>query len=224
MPEVRPVHIATRNGKVRVVASVGGEFAVRDGWIEEDPEGGVYVRRESSSDRIEVDVPDGTDVTIGTTSGSVECSGPLGSVRIATVSGKIHVEQAVRVDVRTRSGAVDIGTCGEVCRVVTTSSKVHVGRAHLACVAAVSGLVALERVADAEVKTVSGKVLMATSGGGRVAVKTVSGKVEILVPRERPPSMRLKSVSGRVEKECDAGDDGEIAVATVSGQVRVSSG
>jgi predicted membrane protein len=54
-------------------------------------------------------------------------------------------------------------------------------------------------------------------------VRTVSGKVEILVPRELRPATRLKSVSGRVQCDCEEGSDGEISVASISGKITVSS-
>ena len=76
----------------------------------------------------------------------------------------------------------------------------------------------------AEVKTVSGKVLLGTTGAGRVTVRTVSGKVEIRVPQDVHPETRLKSISGRISNECPRGSDGEIAVASVSGAIRVSCG
>jgi DUF4097 and DUF4098 domain-containing protein YvlB len=205
---------------VRVLA--GHDLTVNGGSIERHEDGAVYVRRDHDATEIEIRCPSGIDVTIGTIAGSVETIGPLGVVRIATVSGKIHVENAGQVDVRTKSGAIDIGSVEGECRVVTTSSKVHIGRAGRACVAGVSGVVLLERVFDAEVKTVSGKVLCATSGAGEVSVRTVSGKVDVMVPPNVRPATRLKSVSGRVECDCETGGDGAIAVATVSGRIRVS--
>ena len=64
---------------------------------------------------------------------------------------------------------------------MTTSAKVHVGSAgRAATIAGVSGRRArCEQVDGAEVKTVSGKVLLGTTGAGTVSVRTVSGKVEI---------------------------------------------
>jgi DUF4097 and DUF4098 domain-containing protein YvlB len=169
-----------------------------------------------------VHCPTGSDVTIGTMSGSIDTEGLLGGVRIATASGKVHVAEAGRVDVRAKSGSVDIGTCTGECRVVVTSAKVHIGKAQRATIAGVSGVVLAEGVEGAEIKTVSGKVLVGTTGGGDISVHTVSGKVEILVPRDVQPTTRLRSISGRVRCECPTGGDGEIAVKSVSGAIRVS--
>ena len=144
-------------------------------------------------------------------------------MRLATISGKIRVDEAARVDVRTKSGKIEIGTCAGDCRIMTKSATVRVARAGRATVAAVSGLVLLERVTSAEVKTISGKVLIGSSGGERVSVHTVSGKVEIRVPAATRPATRLKSLSGKIQNDLTPGDDFEIAVVSMSGAIRVSS-
>jgi len=155
-------------------------------------------------------------------SGKIELSGPLGSVRVASVSGKIRVDEAARVDARSKSGKIEIGTCAGECRIMTKSATVSVGRADRATVAAVSGLVALAQVGGAEIKTISGKVFVGSTGAERLAVHTVSGKVEIRVLGPTLPSAQLKSVSGRVRNDVEPGDDFEIAVSSMSGTIRVS--
>jgi DUF4097 and DUF4098 domain-containing protein YvlB len=222
MADHQRISITTRSGKVRVTGAETETVSIVGGFGETNEEGVLEIRRESGSDRIEVTCPSGTDVTIGTTSGNVETHGVLGAVRILTASGKIHVADASRIEIRTKSGKIDVRACEGECNVVTTSSKVHIGTAGKCRVAAVSGLVLLEHVAGAEVKTISGKVLLGTSGAGDVMVKTVSGKVEIRVPREVKPATHLNSVSGKVQCDCEPGDDGTIAVKSQSGAIRLS--
>jgi DUF4097 and DUF4098 domain-containing protein YvlB len=217
------VHISTRSGHVRVEAGEGFELAVEGGTIERHDDGGIYIRRAPSSGSIEVRCAAGTDVTVGTASGKVELTGRLGAVRVATVSGRIRVEEAARIDVRTKSGKIDIGRCEGACRIMTKSSAIHVRHADRATVAAVSGLVLLEEVGGAEVKAVSGKVLIGAIGGRRVSVHSVSGKVEIRVPAASRPATRLRSISGRIDCDLTPGDDFEVAVMSVSGAIRVSS-
>ena len=224
MPDPAPIHITTRSRDVLVQAAGDTELSVEGGTIERRDDGTVHIRRAPDASSIEVRCSTGTDVTVGTASGKVELRGALGAVRVATVSGKIRVEDATRIDVRTKSGRVEIGACAGECRVMTKSAKVHVGRAGRATVAAVSGVVLLERVGGAEVKSISGKVLLGLApDAGRVSVHTVSGKVEIRIPPSSRPSTRLRSLSGRVDCECTPGDDFEIAVASVSGGIRVST-
>jgi len=223
MSDPAPVHVSTRSGRVRVVATPGTVLSVDGGTIDPHEDGTLHVRRSPTANSIEVRCATGTDLTVGTVSGSVELVGALGAVRVATVSGKIVVESATRLDARTKSGKVEIGSCAGECRVMTKSSTVHIGQAGRAAVAAISVVVLLENVGGADVKTVSGKVLLATVGSGQVSVHTVSGKVDIRVPRAVNPATRLRSLSGRVRCDCPPGADGEIAVSSVSGAINVSS-
>jgi DUF4097 and DUF4098 domain-containing protein YvlB len=222
MPEPAPLKITTRSGNVQVRAVPDSPLVVTGGTTEELDNGTIHIRRSPSESVIEVQCAPNTDVTVGTLSGRVELDGALGAVRIATVSGRIRVEQAARIDVRTRSGKVEIGECAGPCRVMTTSSNVHVRRAGDATVAAVSGAVLLEHVDAAEVKSISGKVLMGVGGGDRVSVRTVSGKVDVRVPSSVRPSTRLRSISGRIRDACPPGDDCHITISSVSGSISVS--
>jgi DUF4097 and DUF4098 domain-containing protein YvlB len=216
------LNVSTRSGNVRIEAEHGIELSVEGGEVVREHEGAREIRRSGGASTIVVHCPTGSDVTIGTVSGSIDTEGLLGGVRIATVSGKVHVAEADHVDVRAKSGVVDIGTCAHDCRVVVTSSKVHIGTAQRVSIAGVSGVILADGVEGAEVKTVSGKVLVGTTGGANVSVHTVSGKVEVLVPRDVHPATRLRSISGRVQCECPTGRDGEIAVKSVSGAIRIS--
>jgi DUF4097 and DUF4098 domain-containing protein YvlB len=214
--------ITTRSGDVHVRVIAGGELNIIRGTRETLEDGTIHIRRAPSDSVIEVECAPETDLKIGTASGKVELEGALGAVRIATMSGKIRVEHGARIDVRTKSGTVDIGECQGECRVMTTSAKVHIVRAGRATIAAVSGSVVLEHVDSAEVKSVSGKVLIASGGRERVTVRTVSGKVEVRVPSSVRPATRLRSVSGRIRDACAPGDDCEISVSSVSGTINVS--
>jgi DUF4097 and DUF4098 domain-containing protein YvlB len=218
------VKITTRRGRVYVTAQPGMEFSVERGVLEHLTDDVVLVRRARSDDRIEVLCAPGTDLSIGTASGNIEVNGLLGSVRVSTGSGKVVIGEAREVDVRTHSGLVQVESSSGDCRVVTKSGKVLLGKVGQATIAAVSGLVAIEEVESAQVKTVSGKVLIGTVGSGDLAIKTVSGRIDIKVPPDRRPDVRVKTVSGKVERDTERGDDGTISVASVSGRVRVSAG
>ncbi len=224
MPEPAPLNITTRSAKVRVDASAGTELSIEGGSAEPRDDGSIHIRRDPSANTIVVQCASGTDVTVGTDSGSIDLFGSLGAVRVATMSGRIHVEDVARIDVRTKSGKIDIGTCAGECRITTKSSAVHVVSAARAIVATVSGVVMLESVRDAKVKTVSGKVLIGAEGGDHIAVQTVSGHVAIRLAAETKPSTRLRSVSGRIRSELEAGDDVMVSVQSVSGTIEVLGG
>ena len=216
------LNVTTRRGKVTVTAVPGATLDIEGGAVVREHEGVQEIRRDPDAEEIRVTCPDGTDVTIGTISGNVSTEGALGAVRIATVSGKVRVADATRVDARTKSGSIEIEECAGECRVVSTSAKVRIGQAERAAIAGVSGIVEANGLGGAQVKTVSGKVLLGVTGAGPVSVHTVSGKVEIRVPRDLQPATRLKSISGKIRCDCPSGSDGEIAVASVSGAIRVS--
>ena len=221
MSEPVRFNVSTRSGTVRVLADTETELWVEGGEVAGDQDGTLDIRRNTGSNTIVVHCPPGTDATVGTMSGKVDLHGPLGVVRIATVSGHVRVEDAQQVDVRAKSGAVEIGTCAGECRIVVTSSKVHIGKAQRAAIAGVSSRVIAEGIEGADVKTVSGKVVLSLTGAGRVNVHTVSGRVEITVPRDVHPDARLRSISGKILNDCPGGGDGEIAVKSVSGAIRV---
>jgi DUF4097 and DUF4098 domain-containing protein YvlB len=219
MAEPLRLKVSTRKGTVRIVPAPDAALYVEGGSVVGEYEGVKDIRRAEGSNAIVVHCPTGTDITIGTASGSVETEGELGAVRIATVSGKVRVADAARVDVRTKSGSVKIGNVAGDCRVIVTSGKIHIARAQRATIA---GVIVMDGVEGADVKTVSGKVIIGTTGHGHVNVRTVSGVVEVTVPHDVQPLTRLKSISGRIRCDCPTGQDGEIAVKSVSGTIRVS--
>jgi DUF4097 and DUF4098 domain-containing protein YvlB len=216
------LHISNRSGAILVTAVAGARLDVGNAEIERDAESGdLRVRGSKPSKPVVVRCPEGTDLVLGTVSGNVEVKGTVGAVKVATVSGNIRVEHAASLDVRTKSGTVDVGECEGDCNVVVTSSTVKVGEAGHAKVSTVSGRIAVDQLDDAKVQSVSGKVELGARGGGQVLVQTVSGNVDVSVPTDRAPSTALKSFSGRVACDCDAGSDGEIRVRTMSGAIRI---
>jgi DUF4097 and DUF4098 domain-containing protein YvlB len=218
----QPLNVSTRSGNVRVEAEPGVELSIEGGQVVREHDGALEIRRNGSASEIVVRCPTGSDITIGTASGDIATKGELGAVRVATVSGKVHVETASRVEVRAKSGSVDVDDCSGECRVVVTSGDVRVGQAHRAALAAVSGDIRADEVARADVKTVSGDIHIGTTGAGKVSVHTVSGKVDVVVPSDVQPATRVRSISGRVQCDCPRGTDGEIAVASVSGAIRIA--
>lgn len=223
MTEQAPrLHVATKSGRIRISAEPGAQFAVEGGSLQTEQDGTrrVYVVRGSGT--VDVRCPEGTEVIVGTSSGAIEMRGHIGAARIATKSGGIDVAHCDSVDARTASGRVEIDRCDGECRVTVVSSTVHVGRAGHASVSSVSGTILVDDVDTADVKNVSGTIELGASATGRVAVRSVSGTVNINVPQDRSPATRLRSVSGSVRCECPEGLDGELDVKTVSGTIRVA--
>jgi DUF4097 and DUF4098 domain-containing protein YvlB len=222
MPDGSRVNISTRSGRVRVDVRDSDGVEVRAGTVRTEADGSLTVGSGPGSAGVDLGCPAGTDLIVGTASGAVEIRGDVGAVRVTTASGRIDIERARDVDVRTASGLIKIGACTGGCRIVSKSSRVRIGTAQRLDLAVTSGRVEVGEVEDATVRTVSGRVEMTTRETGTVDVRSVSGRIEIAVPRSRRPALRLKSLSGRVRRECDQGVDGEISVATTSGTITVA--
>jgi DUF4097 and DUF4098 domain-containing protein YvlB len=220
MTVMTKLRIVSKSGNVTVRAEPGAGLDVSGGTITIDADGTNIVSTRGKS--VDVRCEAGTDVMAGTISGSITLIGTFGEVRAATKSGSIDVDAARSLDARTHSGSVSVGTCDADCRIVVTSGKIAVGRAARASLAGVSGSVRLEETDAADVKTVSGTVSLGCSCTGRVAIRSISGTVDIDVPTDRMPATRLKSISGKIRCDCDQGTDGEIDVKTISGRIQVN--
>ena len=132
---------------------------------------------------VEVRVPEGTDLVIGTTSGKVTVEGRVGAVSVLTVSGRISIDQALSVDARTKSGRVHVGNAEGVCRIVSTSGRVTVDRCGSADAASGSGQVVLgDAHGRVRATSTSGKVSVAVAGAHDVEAETVSGRIEVTYP------------------------------------------
>jgi hypothetical protein len=135
------------------------------------------------SSAVEVRVPEGTDLVIGTTSGRVIVEGRVGAISVVTASGRISIDHARSVDARTKSGRVHVGHAEGVCRIVSASGRVTVDRCGSADATSRSGRVVL---ADAHgpvrATSTSGRVSVAVAGAHDVEAETVSGRIEVSYP------------------------------------------
>lgn len=215
------LEITTRSGSVLVRVTDVARPTVVDGNASIDDDGVVH---STSSGRVEVCCPAGTDVVIGTLSGSVECRGALGRVVVSTRSGKVHIDDAAEADVRTLSGSVELESCSGECQVVTKSAAVGIGAAADASVTSKSGTVEIGAVVNATVRSASGKVRVDMLGGGAVDVRTMSGRVDVHLPAEQSPVVALHSRSGSVSGAGLPGTEqgGSLSVDTLSGAITVT--
>jgi DUF4097 and DUF4098 domain-containing protein YvlB len=217
--EIGSLEIATRSGAVVVWARAIERPEVLSGPAEIQPDGVV---RAGFSGRIEIACPEGTDVIIGSSSGRIECHGRLGRVAITGHSGRIKIEEAREVEVRSTSGRVSIGRCDGVCRVAVGSGGVDIGSAGSVDISLASGRLEVDACGDVRVRSGSGRVDLALARAAAVDVSTVSGRVSITIPGGVSPDLRLTSRAGRVQCEVTPGSDGQIAVETASGAIKVT--
>lgn len=157
---------------------------------------------------VSVVVPEGTDIVVGVSSGKVICDGRLGAVTITGRSAHVIIDHAASVDARTASGRIDVVRCDGDCNALTKSGVVKIGHAGAAEVSAISGRVTIGEVGQARVRCVAGTVKLATGASPDVKVRTISGAVEIVVPKGATPRTNLRAKVGRIRCDCEVGDDG----------------
>lgn len=212
---VAVVRISTTSGSVRVTAEPGRT----DVWSRSSPvtSADESVTIDGGSSKVEMLVPEGTDLVIGTISGKVTVAGRVGAVSALTTSGRIFVDHAVSVDARSTSGRVEVAYSDGECRVMSTSGKVQVGRCGAADAASGAGRIVL---ADAHgpvrANCTSGRITVSMAGAHDVDAETVSGRIEISFPSGVRPLV-VSSAAAAAE----AGPDHDCTVIARSGSSRV---
>jgi DUF4097 and DUF4098 domain-containing protein YvlB len=223
-PEARlRLLISNRSGRVNVIAEDRNDVVVgRGARIRETDEDVLQIGPEHGSQAVDVRCPTGTDVMVGTTSGSVELRGRLGSVSVTSASGKVRVAIAEEADLRTQSGKVEIDECSGHCRASTKSAAVVAGALDSAEISTISGAVRIGRVTGTvDVRTVSGKVVLFADGSGPIGASTLSGSITIHLPPGVRPDVRASDARW-VHCTCECGDDVTIDVASMSGKVEIA--
>lgn len=217
---MEPVRITATSGGIEVTAEARTDVAVDRGQRHPMAEA---LDVQGSSAGVAVRVPTGTDLVVGSHSGSVRIVGAVGDLRVTTRSGSVEVDSCRSLDARTVSGRVDVGTVARDALIKAASGRVSVERVGGALsVTAVSGRI--------EVGSAGGEV-HATSVNGRVDIgldaavdarcESVSGALTIGIPGSVTPKLRLRSVSGKCESKVVEGDDCTIVGRSISGGITV---
>jgi DUF4097 and DUF4098 domain-containing protein YvlB len=225
LPIAVTLRLQSRSGKVHAIAEPREDIEAETDELESffDDNGRTLVIRSSrgGSKPLLVRCPVDTDLVIGTHSGGVTLEGGLGSVRVTTMSGSVSIDHAEEADVRTMSGSIEVGTVRGRARLNAISGKVTAVEVDDASASTVSGLIRLDRVLGAaRVRSVSGSIDMHASGDGQIAVKTVSGRVRIVLPEGTEPATVFKT-RGNVRCDFARGSDCRIEAASLSGSIEV---
>jgi DUF4097 and DUF4098 domain-containing protein YvlB len=217
-----PIRITASSGRIEVTAEARGDVVVDRG--QEHPMGGVLEVKGSAAG-VAMRVPIGTDLIIGSHSGSVRLRGDLGNLRITTRSGSLEIESCASLDARTVSGRVDVGTVAGDAHVKAANGRVTIaGVGGTLTVTSVSGKVEIEQAGGSvHATTVSGRVDVGMSGAADVRAESVSGRVKVALPVGVRPSVSMKSVSGKCENETVDGDDCRVTCRSISGRITVRS-
>ncbi len=195
------------SGQVRVFSEDRTDIEIdpSDRRIEISDDGRVAETR-SRSTNLEVRVPHGLNVSVGTVSGGIELVGRFGIVKLSSVSGHIRIGDTTgNADIRSISGHIDVGRCGGSCRANTKSGHIQI-----------------ERVAgELQAHTMSGSIEAHTAGQEEVSLKTISGRVTVQVDHGRAPRVKLRTLSGKVRCDAPQGNDFELKASTISGSIEV---
>jgi hypothetical protein len=225
LPVAVTLRLQSRAGKVHVIAEPRDDVSAETDELESflDDRGRTLVIRSArgGSKPLLVRCPVDTDVQVGTQSAPVTLEGRFGSVRVTTMSGSIALGDAEEADVRTMSGGIEVGKVRGRVRLNAISGKVTAESVEDASASTVSGPINLAQVlGDVRARSVSGNIDMRASGDGQIAVKTVSGRVRIVLPEGTEPSTVFKT-RGHVRCDFARGSDCRIECASLSGSIEV---
>jgi len=225
LPVAVTLRVQSRSGRVTVIAEPREDVEAQGDRLDAAEEDGgrtLLVRAGRGTGALTVRCPAGTDVVIGTHSGSVKLEGRFGDVSVTTMSGAIDLEAADSADLRTMSGHIEVGACDGMCRASSVSGSVSGGRSGAAMASTMSGAIRFEHVGGVfKARSVGGSIQVACGGEGAIKVKTVSGKVHITLPPGVEPEAMCKSMTGRVSCNVPPGHDCRIDAVTVSGTIEV---
>lgn len=182
---------------------------------------------------VEVTVPLGSHVTCDAGSADVTVDGRIGSLSVRVGSGDVRFDEVDGdVGLKTASGDVKGGRIGGDLTVQGASGDVTVVR--------VGGAVVLRtasgdlRIGEADgpvhANTMSGDLQIRAVAGSSAELRSVSGDIDVGVPKGRGVYLDLSSLNGDVRSDLEtgasagddeAGPDLDLVASTVSGDVRV---
>ena len=226
LPVAVTLRLQSRSGRIDVVAEPREDVVVEgDKFEASEADGGATLEvraGHAGSKPLSVRCPAGTDIVVGTQSGSVNLRGEFGTVSVTTMSGGIDVEHADEADLRSGAGSVHLGSCGGRCRMNSMSGSIIAGSVGAASAGTMSGSITIERVAGRfKARSVSGTIKAACNCEGAIAVKTVSGKVYLELPTGTALETRFKTLSGKVHNPFPAGHDCRLEAMSISGSIEL---
>jgi DUF4097 and DUF4098 domain-containing protein YvlB len=214
------VRVVASSGRVDVVAEPRADVVVEGGVVERH---GSTLTVQGGSGRVQVRVPEGTAVVVGTHSGRVRLTGVLGAVSAATSSGRISVDDAASADLRAVSGRIEVARCEGTCRARTVTGRIDLGEVGGLDASTEHGTVSVGGVAGAvQARTTSGRIDIGIDGPSDVAAETMSGRIVLALAAGLGASVDASS-AGRVDNRAPAGDDCRIVARSASGRVEVRS-
>lgn len=214
------VRIASTSGPIEVTAEprddveVNGDARVRT----ED----ATVTIDETKGRLEVLVPERTDLVIGSNSGRIVIDGPTGDVAVTTVSGRIEVADALSLDVRSETSRVDVNEIVGHCRVRTGTGRIQIGGCggH-ADLTTERGRIEVQATnGSVRAHCVSGRIVVGLNSANDVEAETVTGRIDVSLPSGTRP---YNPAEHGLQDLTPDGYDCTVTTRSISGQVTVET-
>lgn len=182
--------------------------------------------------RVNVTVPEGTDVSVEVASADVRLSGRLGNVRIRTASGSIDTDGAARLEIATASGDVTGGSVEGDVSISTVSGDCTLRTVGGSVDATLtSGELRIDRCGgDLSVRSTSGNTRIGHCDGSDISVRSISGDVRMGLPTGIRVEADISTVSGKASMPDPAASSAVVGerrpvrlkLKTVSGDIRIT--
>lgn len=213
------VRVSATSGQVVVIAEDRRD-AVVEGAVARRDDATLTVR--TASDSVDVRVPEGCSVVVGSRSGQIELRGRFGAVGASSDSGQISVGEARSVDVRTASGAVAVGRATDACRARSQSGRIEVKEtADLHAHTDSGSIVADSAMGTVRARTTSGRVEVGIRGASDVAAESIDGTITVHLAAGLGAEVEGNTGGGGVDNSAPPGVDCRIAARSVSGRIEV---
>ncbi len=159
---------------------------------------GSWLPRDSTS--VVIGAPAGSDLKVSVASAEVRAGLDLGRVDIKTASGDIDIARADTLVVKTASGDLDVESVERGLRFSSASGDARAGRVGGTLVASTaSGDVRVdESDATVDVSSASGDIAIRRFTGRSANFKTMSGEVELGIPRGTDVELDANLLSGKL--------------------------
>ena len=165
--------------------------------------------RKDHSANLEIRVPAGSSLDVGTVSADMEVEGVMGEQELQSVSGDVTTQAfAADIDAGTVSGDVEV--------------EANNGKASGAwALSTVSGdIVAIGLSGEIEANVVSGDIRVVGGGFSRARMETVSGNVKFSAALADGGKLAMESVSGNVDVEFQGDVSARFDVESFSGRIK----
>lgn len=154
-----------------------------------------------SSAHVVIDTPDGSDLRVSVASADIRADVPLERVDLKTASGDMELESAETLEAKSASGDLQVERVGRALSFSSASGDLLVP-------GAVTGSISISTASgDIEIDDADGNVAISTASGdtrlrrftGRSATfKSMSGSVDIGIPRRTEVSLDANLLSGKL--------------------------